>query len=395
MKRVIITLLNCLIFTFFITACSNDDVPVQEGDSNDPPQGFFLTTKGVFVVNSGSVYQSIDGSLTYLDYELAAPPERDIYKRVNGKSLGGTPNDVIVYGEKVYIVGSDENTIFVLMNARTCKELKQVSTTDLLGDDEGRNPRRIVGYGGKVYFTTHGGYVAAIDTINFALQQKYRVGSAPEGLAFGERETLYVANSDWGYGNGSISKIDITTGIATEIRNDKVMYPQEIAVIGDALYVLDWGYFGDELQQFDAGVYRLRGNGAQMVVPNATGMAAAGDMIYTYNNPNGCTRASYSTFDIRSNNLSTLNLSGDANHKLISPSAISVDPLTGYIYIASRRFSSDTDYYFYYPEPSSDMPGFVNIYNSSGQFIDSFDAGVEPRKIAFYHELAKVVPDWL
>lgn len=392
MKRVIITLLNCLIFTFFITACSNEDVPVQENDSNDTSPARFLETDGVFVLNNGCSYQGDDGTLTYIDYTEDHYSNLDIYKQVNGKSLGGGPNDIIVYGEKVYIVGADENTIFIL-HVRTRKELKQVSTTDLLGDAEGRTPRRIAAYDGKVYFTTDGGYVASIDTTNFALHRKYQVGPYIEGLAFGDSGTLYVANSDWGYGNGSIYKIDLKTSNVTEIKNDKVTYPRDIVVAGDVLYVLDWGYYDDDwTQQLDAGVYMISSNDAKLVVPNATGMTVIGNMLYTYNDPLGGSGATYSTYDIPSNHLSTLSLSGDANHKLISPSAISVDPITGNIYIASRRFGSDTSYFFNYPDPSSDIPGFVNVYSNSGQFIESYHTGIEPRKIAFYHELHKVQP---
>ena len=286
-------------------------------------------------------------------------------------------------------LGADENAIIIL-HVRTRKELKRVDTTTLLGDAEGRTPRRIAAYDGKVYFTTYGGYVASIDTTNFALHRKYRVGHYLEGLAFGDSGTLYVANSDWGYGNGSIYKIDLKTSNVTEIKNDKVTYPRDIVVAGDVLYVLDWGYYDDDwTQQLDAGVYMISGNDAKLVVPNATGMTVIGNMLYTYNDPLGGSGATYSTYDIPSNHLSTLNLSGDANHKLISPSAISVDPITGNIYIASRRFSSDTGYYLYYPDPSSDIPGFVNVYSNSGQFIESYHTGIEPRKIAFYHELHK------
>ena len=382
MKKYLLSVAVMAMGATLLTGCLGDDS--KNGDT--PTE--IAVTKGVFVINNGSSYQSIDGSLTFIDYTTAAPIDLDVYKKVNGKSLGGTPNDVIVYGQKVYIVGSDENTIFVL-DARNCKELKQVSTTALLGDAEGKTPRRIAAYEDKVYFTTYGGYVAAIDTINFALQKKYQVGSAPEGLTFGVNDsnlgTLYVANSDYSYGNGSISKIDVTTGSVTEIKNDKVTNPQEIAVSGDVLYVLDYGHYSDDWsQQLDAGVYMISGNDAKLVVPNATGMAAAGYMIYTFNDPWGGSGATYSTYDIRSNYLTTLNLSGDSAHKLISPCAISIDLNTGNIFIASRPLDPDTGY------PSYALPGFMNVYSNSGQFLESFNTGVEPHKIEPIYGVAKL-----
>lgn len=368
-----------------LTGCLGDD-----SKGGDTPAEI-VVTKGAFVINNGSSYQSIDGSLTYLDFSTNTA-EQNVYKKVNGKSLGGTPNDVMVYGQKVYIVGSDENTIFVL-DVRNFKELAEVSTTDLLGDADGNTPRRIAAYQDKVYFTTYGGYVAAIDTISFSLKAKYKVGSYPEGLALGASSSsstspaVYVANSDWGMGNGSISCIDLTTGSVTENKYDKVKNPQEIAAAGSVLYVLDYGHYNEDYtQQQDAGVYMVSGNNTSLVVPNATGMAAAGYTIYTFNDPwGGTTGPSYSAYNIEYGALSTLSLYGDSSHPIIAPAAIAIDPNTGYIYIASRPKDPDTGY------PSYALPGFVNAYNASGQYVGSFDTGVEPHKIEFSYGTAKIV----
>ena len=45
--------------------------------------------------------------------------------------------------------------------------------------------------------------------------------------------------------------------------------------------------------------------------------------------------------------------------------------------IASRPMDPDTGY------PSYAMPGFVNLYDSNGQFMGSFNVGIEPHKIDF------------
>ena len=239
--------------------------------------------------------------------------------------------------------------------------------------------------------------MAAIDTINFTLKHKYQVGSYPEGLAFdfsSAQPKLYVANSDWGMGNGSISCIDLLSDSVTDIKIDNVKYPQQIYVSGTGtLYVLDLGYYDvldlgqyDELyNQKDAGVYMVSGNNVSLVVPNATGMTAYGNYIFTFNDPWGGSGPTYSVYDIQSNYTTTLNLSGDAAHTLISPCAIGFDSCTGYIYIASRRQNPDTGY------PSYDLPGFVNVYTDTGQFLNSFDAGVEPHKIVFYHGTTKII----
>lgn len=384
MKKYLLSLAVMAMGSTLLTSCLGDD-----SKGGDTPTEI-VVTKGAFIINNGNSYQSIDGSLTYLDFSTNTA-QQDVYKKVNGESLGGTPNDVMVYGQKVYIVGSDENTIFVI-DAKTMKTLKKVSTTDLLGDVEGNTPRRIAAYKDYVYFTTYGGYVAAIDTISFSLKAKYKVGSYPEGLALGAspssstQPAIYVANSDWGMGNGSISCIDLTSGSVTESKYDKVKNPQEIAAAGSMLYVLDFGYYDENGTQKDAGVYMVSGNNVSLVVPNATGMAAFGYTIYTFNDPWGATTApTYSIYNIEYGVSSTLNLYGDSSHPIISPAAIAVDPNTGYVYIASRQKDPDTGF------PSYAMSGFVNIYNGSGQYVGYFDTGVEPHKIEFSYGTQKIV----
>ena len=392
MKKYLLSLAVMAMGATLLTGCLGDDSKGSDTPAEIP------VTKGVFIINNGNYYSSIDGSLTYINYATMTPSaQQNVYQTVNGESLGGTPNDVIVYGQKVYIVGSDENTIFVL-DARNSKELKKVSTTALLGDAEGRTPRRIAAFEDKVYFTTYGdgdkGYVAAIDTTSFTLQKQYQVGSYPEGLTFGIDDkntvTLYVANSDWSKGNGSISKIDITSGNVTNTEFEKVKNPMEIAVAGDVLYVLDYGYYDDDYTQHDAGVYKISGNSVSLVVPNATGMAASGYYIFTFNDPyGGTTGSSYSVYDILSNSTVKLNLSGDSDHPIVSPAAIAVDPITGNIFIASRQKDPDTGY-------PANLPGFVNVYQgygpnaTPGQFVESFQTGVEPHKIEFVHGTAKI-----
>ena len=384
MKKYLLSLAVMAMGSTLLTSCLGDD-----SKGGDTPTEI-VVTKGAFIINNGNSYQSIDGSLTYLDFSTNTA-QQDVYKKVNGESLGGTPNDVMVYGQKVYIVGSDENTIFVI-DAKTMKTLKKVSTTDLLGDVEGNTPRRIAAYKDYVYFTTYGGYVAAIDTISFSLKAKYKVGSYPEGLALGAspssstQPAIYVANSDWGKGNGSISCIDLTSGSVTESKYDKVKNPQEIAAAGSTLYVLDFGYYDENGTQKDAGVYMVSGNNVSLVVPNATGMAAFGYTIYTFNDPWGATTApTYSIYNIEYGVSSTLNLYGDSSHPIISPAAIAVDPNTGYVYIASRQKDPDTGF------PSYAMSGFVNIYNGSGQYVGYFDTGVEPHKIEFSYGTQKII----
>ena len=353
----------------------------NNGDDNGGTTSPF--TNGALIINNGSVSAGIYGSLTFLDLSTnPAGVQQNVYQTANGQSLGGTPNDVIVHGDKIYIAGCDENTVFVL-NRKTFKQIQRISTTDALGTAEGINPRHLIGYADKVYVTTYGGYVAVVDTTSLSITNKYKVGSAPEGMTLGGSETelyLYVANSDYGMGNGSISVININNGKITEIKNEMIHYPQEVAVAGTDIYVLDWGYYDENWNQVNAGVYKISGNTVTKVVPDATGMATYGSTILTFNYPYGKSEPSFSHYDIVYNQLSSIKFVG--GNPIQSPAAIAIDPNTGCIFIASRDMNPYTGY------PSYTTPGYLNIYDPTFNFYGttSYVTGVEPHAIAFIYK---------
>ena len=360
MKKFLLSFAVMLMGSTLLTGCLESD-----NDNNTPTE--YVVTKGVLVINNGNYYNGIDGSLTFLEFGTnSITAQQNVYKNANGESLGGTPNDVMAYGDKIYITGSDENTVFVL-NAKTFKLIEKINTIQDMGAEEGYCPRHLEAYGSNVFVSTYGGYVAVIDTLNLTIRDMYKVGSAPEGMAIGGTSdadvSLYVANSDYGNGNGS---------------------PQQLAVAGDVVYVLDWGYYDENWMQKDAGVYMINGSIVSKVVPDATGMAASGQSIVTYNYPYGSSKPTYSIYNIVYGSLSNFTLSG--GNPIESPCAINIDPNTGFIYLASRVIDPDTGY------PSYTMPGFINIYNGNGQFVaeTSYATGVEPHAIVFTYGVAKI-----
>ena len=391
MKKYLLSFAVMLMGTSLLTGCLGSD-----DDNNTPAE--YVVTKGVLVINNGNYYNGIDGSLTFVDFgSNPFSVQQNVYKSANGECLGGTPNDVLAYGEKIYIVGSDENTVFVL-NAKTFRLIEKINLVQEMGEADGVNPRALDAYGSKVYVSTYGGCVAVIDTGSVTLPPHYeslfRVGSAPEGLAIGGTSdsdlSLYVANSDYGNGNGSISKISLANGSITEIKNDKIHNPQKLAIAGNVIYVLDWGYYDENWMQQEAGVYRINGSTVSKIIPDATDMTASGQIIYTYNYPYGSTAPTYSAYNVAYSTLISFKLSG--GDPIVSPSAISVDPNKGYLYIASRKMDPDTGY------PAYSLPGFVNIYSvndlGSGvaNFVDTgtFATGVEPHVITFTYGIAKL-----
>jgi hypothetical protein len=105
-----------------------------------------------------------------------------------------------------------------------------------------------------------------------------------------------------------------------------------------------------------------------------------GYLLATFSAPYGSTSApTYNLYDTYQRLKHTLNLSGDSGFEIVSPAAIAVDPVRGYIAIASRSLDPDTGYASY------TLPGFVNMYTSNGEYVKDthFQTGVEPHMIGF------------
>lgn len=366
MKKQVLGFAVMMLSACFFTACNND----SDNHGTQP----VVVNNGLYVVCSGNMSSGINGSLGYYDYSTKKSTT-DIYKDANGTSLGMTVNDALRYGDKFYIVVDGEHTVFVT-DAATQKLITRIDMTaqTMLGTEGGVSPRRITADEGLIYVSTYGGYVAAIDTVSFSLKQKYKAGSYPEGIAVANGY-LYVANSDYGNGNASISKINLSTGADTQIKNENIRNPQNLAIAGSDIYYLDYGQYGaaPTYAQEHAGVYRIVGSTVTCVVPNATGMAAAGYYVYTYNAPYGSSTTTYNVYDIQSGSLMTLTLAD-----VESPAAIEVDPITGDVAIASYHMT--TSEWGTYADYSGN--GYVNIYDATlSTKKATFDCGVGPTRI--------------
>ena len=378
MKKHVLKLAVMLMSIACFTACSDSD--------SDTPTTPVYVSNGFYLVCSGNTSSGIDGCLTYFDYS-AGNGIVDAFKAANGKSLGQTVNDAFHYGNKLYIVVDGEHKVFVT----NVKDFKLIGTIDMtagtmLGEQDGAHPRRITANEGNIYVSTYGGYVAAIDTINFALKQKYKAGSYPEGIAVHDGY-LYVANSDYGMGaNPSISKINLTTGADTPFVNENIRNPQEIAVAGTFIYYLDFGQYGPAptYAQENAGVYRIDNTGKVMcVVPNATAMATSTYDIYTINAPYGQGDVSYSVYNIQTGSRKSFT---PANVE--SPACIGVDPVTQNVMIASYHMMQ-TDW-----GPFADYSngGYVNIYDPTvTTTVKTFNCGVGPQRFSYNLDV-KYVP---
>ena len=366
MKKYLLGLAVLLMGTAVMTSCSDD---------NDGPKTYLQEySTGAYVVNSGNMYNKIESSLTAIDYASSTATQK-VFKAANGRSLGNTANDGIVYGNKIYLAVDQSNTIEVI-DKKTKQSIKQIKTTDLLGKAEGAEPRHISADGGKVYFTTYGGYVAAVDTTSFALQKKWQVGSYPEGLVIAHGN-IYVANSNYGKGGGNISCINLSNDKVETKNIEGVNNPTSIYYASNVLYVLDNQYYDASYNAYGENALRAvsfaegksqkvaDGNYAVCVTPGATTrMTVVRPYFFVLNAPFGGT-PSVSVLAAGSTQAQTMTLS----EMPVSPCGIFVDPLNGHIFVLSYRLGDKG-----YPDYSGN--GYVVEYDRAGQKQHEYETGV-------------------
>ena len=370
MKKYLLGLAVLLMGTAVMTSCSDD---------NDGPETYLQEySTGAYVVNSGNMRNKIESSLTAIDY-ASSTATQNVFKAANGRSLGDTANDGIVYGNKIYLAVDKENTIEVI-DKTTKKSIKQINTTELLGKAEGADPRHIIADGGKVYFTTYGGYVAAVDTTDFALQKKWQVGSYPEGLVFGNGN-LYVANSNYAAGGGNISCINLSNDNVETKNIEGVNNPTSIYYAAGLLYVLDNQYYDASFNAYGENSLRTvefaqgtsqkvaDGNYAACVTTGAattarTSVEKVRPHFFVLNAPYGGT-PSVSVFVAGITQPQPMTLS----EMPVSPCGIFADPLNGHIFVLSYRLG-DSGYADY------NGNGYVVEYDSAGQKLHEYETGV-------------------
>lgn len=184
-----------LILVVFILSCRKDLKPIPEQQEVILPPDPSAAVKGFYIVNEGNMNMN-KASLDYLDYTTGIY-RRNIYNKENPavvKGLGDVGNDIGVYGSKLYVVVNVSNKVEVL-DVHTGKRIRQINIT---------NCRYVTFHNGRAYVSAYlgtvgdpnapNGIVAEIDTTSLSEVRRVDVGRQPEEMAV-VGQKLYVANS--------------------------------------------------------------------------------------------------------------------------------------------------------------------------------------------------------
>lgn len=352
-KKIIYPTILCAIALPFLTSCSDDDEPVN------PPS---VPSEYLYVLNSGK-WKSNNASLSMYDVKEKTVTH-NIFETQNGRRLGDTGQDMIVYGSKMYIAVSGESTIEV--TDLEAKSVKQITT-------EGE-PRSLATDEGKVYVTYNNGYVARIDTASLEVEAKIQVGRNPDHLVVAE-EKLYVSNTggqdastELGYDN-TISVIDLPS--FSEIKKiEVVINPAGIIPDEDgSLYVVSMGnyridkpeiFIPNTLQKIDLETDEV----TVMTDIKGTKMTSIGTTLYSVYAQSQANEVFYYSYDMENEKV----LSDDFIGALEISNFFNIfsDEESGDLYILSSDYVNDGDAY---------------ILNKSGELVNKFETGLNPMKV--------------
>lgn len=364
MKKIFLFLAAALMAGSLVS-CKDDD---NSNKNEDPILG---KTRVAYVLNQGQSYNNIEGSFNLIPF-IGEQSALNVFKTVNGRSIGNTPQCGVADEDYIYLGIFESNTIEIL-ERDTYKSVKQIRLDQ--SGKPGTQPRSMVADNGKVYISMYDGYVARLDSKTLTIDASVKVGPNPEIMCLYNGK-LYVPNSDgsnWqsGYGK-TVSVVDVKSFQVTKTF-ETGLNPCECYATNKGVYVLCKGnYSMDPSTLIASKLYQITDNYESHEVAEATICCPAGNLLYFINQPfNGDGSATYSILKVTDNTVVDWNIA-----RPDYANSIAYDKEANRIFIGS--YIMDGKY------PSYQAPGYVAVYNANtNELLHRYNVGVGPSAIFF------------
>lgn len=336
-----------------LTSCSDDD---NDGKTPDDPTVENAGNPRAFILTQGH-YTGIEGEFDVFDFATSKIAQ-GAYKAANGQKLGDTPQCGVAYGSKIYLGTFASNTVEII-NATDYKSLKRIRLDEVKVN--GKRPRSMVAYKGKVYISMYDGYVARLDTTSLEIEADVKVGPNPDVMAL-YKGKLYVPNTNgedyeydpatgmttYHFGN-TASVVDLETFTVTKTF-ETPLNPTKFESDGENLVLLCMG----DYDKVAARVYRVNDDFSSDALTDATIMSVGNGNVYFINQPysnTGIPKAVYGMCDIRT---------GKVSEWKVTPvdyaSTIAVDSKHSKIIISSYIMNGEW--------PAYDAAGYIHVYDA-------------------------------
>lgn len=334
---------------FAFSSCSDSD--------NDDDSTTYKGAAKAYILNEGG-YQSNNASISLYSPDTKGNAT-DLFKKVNGRYLGDTGQDLIRSGYSLYVSVYGSGYV------------ARLDTTGLVMNTANiTSPRYLAVQGDYLYVSAYAspkGYVYKLNASTLQKVDSVTVGMNPEHVAIYDNR-LVVANSGWG-ADSTLSVINLST-----FKVDKTVVvsknPDKVAVCGGSVFVISNNDFVNlKLEEVSMSDYKVT------YIGNAVMMAPYNDKLYLANSVTNwsthVTANSFYVYDPSNATLGTISFLRDEPAKLLSTgiSMFEINPVNGDIYLGTSDYASNGDVY---------------RFSWDGKLLDTFDAGgITPNNAVF------------
>ena len=341
-------LISFCLFILFLSSCKKA-VSSFSLDTNELKNGFLVLNEGLFNLNNAS--------LSWMDLSTGKVTE-DLFLQKTGRKLGDTGNDLLRYGNKIYIIVNVSSTVEIL-NAKTGVSIKQL---EMIHNGKAKQPRNLACYGGKVFISCFDGYVDVIDTVGLQIEKRIKVGDNPENMLV-VNDRLFVSNS--GGLNPSLDSSISVIDCKSLVELDKIIVgknPGKIVAQNDSTLFVhvrgDYSTFPSVLKKVNLGISKNQ----ETISLKISGIEKMENLLLIY------TSESVSLYDMKTN--------ATINSDFIPLNGIKTLYRIQYVEVLKQLFVLDANAYT--------NSGYVHRFSNSGEFIQKIHVGLNPNSLIYY-----------
>ncbi|PWL29565.1 MAG: hypothetical protein DCO96_07345 [Fluviicola sp. XM-24bin1] len=329
----------------------------------DPQEPFVPNVQnlegGMLVLCEG-LFQHNNAAINWVSLPSGSS-DPNFFETKTGRALGDTGNDMMRYGDKIYVVVNVSSTIEI-MSAIDFTPILQIEMTD---NGQPKQPRSLASANGKVYITCYDGFVDVLDTATLSIDQRIAVGENPEGLAVSNNK-LYVANSgglNFPDVDSTVSVIDLNT--LNELQKITVGLNPGGVMVNDAgdVFVISRGDYGanpSRLRKIDPTTDQVINASYTFDISAMTSMSATDMLVYD------------------AAGVYQFNFQTDAITTTIPMNMATIQTLYGLAYHPTENALYVMDAMGYTNE------GVIRKYDINGNYLTGYPAGLNPSKILFF-----------
>ncbi|MBR2195461.1 MAG: hypothetical protein IJ911_07595 [Salinivirgaceae bacterium] len=189
--------------------------------------------KKIYILNEGS-WGGNNSTLDVYYPNGESDYQSKIFAAANGKGLGDTGEDLIAYGDRLYVSVWGSNYLAKLDKSGKIVEQYSFTATD-------GQPRHLAAKDGFIYVSTYGGKVMKFDTTTIAASVgAVEVGPHPEEICI-SGNTLYAAIAgDYTVAYDSTLAVVDLAAFSLKEKFTVALDPENVMAIGEKLYVIHY-----------------------------------------------------------------------------------------------------------------------------------------------------------